>query len=288
MPSRRRSPRRLSARCASISPASAAGSIGRRLPPRSPGGKSSSGKVDGRFEMRQHAQQPGRPAAIDRAEAAVELAQGLSALRLGLGGDEIGDGLGLREVEPAVEKGAAGDLLGSASRNPIRPNTAITARRGRRRGSPWTWNSGDILAGGAVRRWKPQRQAVVDVLAGLGVREPRMPRLARPRQASGKRTQRLPGPRPAQPDDRDRRSPRRGGRGEDRVGLGARRRCPVQCFGGSCSGCSISRSTRPPFLRWVSRISSMSDCDLERVPDAFGVDHHVRPELAAIDGSRRR
>ncbi len=70
------------------------------------------GKIDGRFEMRQKAQQPVAPAAIERAEMTVELAQRLAALRLGFGGGEIGHRLGLGEVELAVEKGAAGEFAG--------------------------------------------------------------------------------------------------------------------------------------------------------------------------------
>ena len=76
------------------------------------------GKIDRRFEMRQEAQQPLAPAAIQRPERAVELAQRLAALRLGLGGGEIGDGLGLGQVELAVQKGAAGEFAGLGEAQP--------------------------------------------------------------------------------------------------------------------------------------------------------------------------
>src|SRR5207302_1038211 len=149
------------------------------------------GKIDRRFEMRQEPQQPVAPAAVERAEMTVELAQGLAALRLGLGGGEIGHRLRLRQVELAVVKGAAGEF------------------------------------------------------AGLGEAQPE----------AGERRQCRAGVRPGQADDGDRGAPRRRRRGIYRVGGGLVRR---QCFGGSWSGVSISRSTRPPFLTWTSRISSMS------------------------------
>ena len=69
--------------------------------------------------MRQQAQQPLAPAAIKRAEIAVELVQCLAALRLGLGGDEIGHCLGLGQVELAVEKGAAGEFAGVGQAQPL-------------------------------------------------------------------------------------------------------------------------------------------------------------------------
>jgi len=50
---------------------------------------------------------------------AVELAQGLAALSLGLGGGEVGDRLGLGQVELAVEEGAAGELAGLGETQPL-------------------------------------------------------------------------------------------------------------------------------------------------------------------------
>src|SRR6059058_1186659 len=52
-------------------------------------------EIDRRFEMRHKPQEPLAPAAIDPAEMAVELAQGLAALRFRFGRREIGDRLGL-------------------------------------------------------------------------------------------------------------------------------------------------------------------------------------------------
>src|SRR5947207_3409569 len=67
-------------------------------------------EIDRRFEMRHKPQEPLAPAAIDPAEMAVELAQGLAALRLRFGRREIGDRLGLGQVELVVQKGAAGEF----------------------------------------------------------------------------------------------------------------------------------------------------------------------------------
>ena len=60
------------------------------------------GEIDSGFEMGEDMGQAMRPVAIKAAERAVELVQCLAALRLGLGRGEIGDRLGLHEVELAV------------------------------------------------------------------------------------------------------------------------------------------------------------------------------------------
>ena len=131
MPSRNRSPRRLSARCDVDLCRKRAGlasnlslDLGRQV---------LVGKIDRRLEMRQQSQQTRAPAAVERAKIAVELAQRLAPLRLGLGRDEIGDRLGLRQVELAVEKGAAGEFagLGEAQPHPTRAPPISAARTAR-------------------------------------------------------------------------------------------------------------------------------------------------------------
>ena len=67
-------------------------------------------EVERRLEQRQALDQPLAPALDEAAEPPLELAQGLAALRLGLGVDEVGQALDGREVHPAVEEGAAGEL----------------------------------------------------------------------------------------------------------------------------------------------------------------------------------
>ena len=110
MPSRSRSPRWPSARWR----VDLAGSVAVSSATRASisGGRSSSGKSIAASRCASRREQPLGPAAVKAAQIAVELAQGLAALRFGLGGGEIGHRLGLGQVELAVEKGAAGEFAG--------------------------------------------------------------------------------------------------------------------------------------------------------------------------------
>src|SRR5579872_6168159 len=76
------------------------------------------GKIDRRLEMRQYPKQTRRPAMVYRPELAIELAQRLAALGVGLGRGEVGDRLGLHQVELAVEKGATGKFAGFGEAQP--------------------------------------------------------------------------------------------------------------------------------------------------------------------------
>ena len=110
-------------------------------------------EIDRRFEMRHKPQEPLAPAAIDPAEMAVELAQGLAALRLRFGRREIGDRLGLGQVELVVQKGAAGELAGLGE--PQSPPRQCRHDRRQNGAAAMHMKFGDILAGDAVRRRKP-------------------------------------------------------------------------------------------------------------------------------------
>src|SRR5262245_782476 len=68
------------------------------------------GEIDGSLEMSEYVRQPIAPTTIQTPEFAVELAQRLTALRLGLGRSEVGDRFGLQKIELAVEESAAGEL----------------------------------------------------------------------------------------------------------------------------------------------------------------------------------
>src|SRR5207302_3793951 len=103
----------------------------------------------------------------------------------------------------------------------------------------------------------------------LGIAKSHMARDPRRRQFPGERRQGRARLGPGQADDRDRGAPGGGRRGVDRVGERRRR----QCFGGSWSGISIKRSTRPPFLTWVSRISSMSTSRTDRKSTRLNSSH---------------
>ncbi len=128
------------------------------------------GKIDRGFEMGESMGQPARPIAIEIAEFAVELAQCLTALRIGLGHREVGDRLGLGEVELAVQKGAAGELAGLGEPQPEpaqRPHY-----RGEHGAAAVQMELGDILAGGARRGREPQDESVVERLPGRRVDDP--------------------------------------------------------------------------------------------------------------------
>ena len=93
---------------------------------------------------------------------------------------------------------------GSASRSPSRAQRRHD--RGEHGAAAVQVKFGDILAGGAARRRKPQRQPVVERLAGVRVAHPDVPRHARRRQRAGERLS--AGPlRAGNADDRDRGAP---------------------------------------------------------------------------------
>ena len=189
------------------------------------------GKIDRRLEMRQKAQQARTPAAVERAKPPIELPQRLPPLRLGLGRDQIGDRFGLSQIQLAVEKSTTGELARlrkAQSHPPVRRDQCREHSA-----AAMYLKFSDIFACRAVWRWKPQRDAVVDILSAFRVTQPHVPGPAGRQQAPGERGKHFAGARPAYTDDGDRRLTRRGRRGKDRVGDGGRRRRQLQCFGGS-------------------------------------------------------
>ena len=173
--------------------------------------------------MRQQSQQPRAPAAIERAELAIELAQGLAALRLGLGRDQIGDRFGLGQIELAVQKGAAGEFAGLGEAQPH----ARQRRDHRRddRAAAMDVKFGDILAGNAARRRETTARARHRCRSPLsGSRS----RTWRARRGGGRLPASAASASPARgPVTRTiaiAALPRRGRRGEDRVGESGRRR----------------------------------------------------------------
>src|SRR6516165_9387975 len=68
------------------------------------------GEVDDGFEMGEEMGQAPTPVTVEGSQFAVELAQSLPPLGLGLGSDEVGDRFRLRQIQLAVEKSAAGEL----------------------------------------------------------------------------------------------------------------------------------------------------------------------------------
>ena len=70
------------------------------------------GEVDIDFDARQDIDQVGTPGFVVLFQASAELGQGLLALGIGFGVDQVGDGFGLGQVELAVFEGAAGKFTG--------------------------------------------------------------------------------------------------------------------------------------------------------------------------------
>ena len=111
------------------------------------------GKIDRRFEMGENSGQAIAPAVIEAAEFAVELAQRLATLRLRLGRGKIGDGLGLQQIELAVDKGAAGEFAGLGE---SQPEAAQRLRHSGEHGATAVhMKLGNILSRRAPRRREP-------------------------------------------------------------------------------------------------------------------------------------
>jgi len=111
------------------------------------------GKIDGRFEMRENARQAVAPALVEAAELAVELAERLAALHLGLGCREIGNGFSLQQIELAVEKGAAGKLAGLGEpQSKLAQHLHDSSKHG---ATAVHMKLCDIFPGDAARRRKP-------------------------------------------------------------------------------------------------------------------------------------
>ena len=153
------------------------------------------------------------------------LPERLPALRLGLGRHQVGEPLDRGEIHAAVLERAAGELagLGVAEAFELRERRQ---RRGDHRAAAVDLQLGDVLAGLALRRREPERQAFVDDLAGGRIAHPRQRRPPRLRHAADHALERDTRPRARDADHRDRRRRPAGGEGEDGVALGGHRRSP--------------------------------------------------------------
>ncbi len=135
-------------------------------------------KIDQRLLKRQDAAQAIRPVVILRAQGAFQLAQGLAALRLGFRRDKVVHGLGLDQIHPAVQEGAAGELARFGGAQP---------GRHQRPGHPVDHRSAAVqmqfcavLAGVGAGARKPQDQGMIQRNAGPVV-QPTQPGMARRR-----------------------------------------------------------------------------------------------------------
>ena len=174
------------------------------------------GKIDRRLEMGQRAQAQRAPVLVEAMQRAIHLLQRQLALLVGFGADQVGDGLGLGEVELAVLEGAARELagLGQAAEAQL----ADRLQRAADHGAPaMQVQLGHGLAGLGVGRLEPHDQAAVDRLAAQRIEhgaQRQAPRLGQGRIARrvaalegaplGQEDQRIGRARSAQANDRDR------------------------------------------------------------------------------------
>ena len=196
--------------------------------------------------MGERRNEPFAPAVELPRKPAAERIERLAPLAVRLGVDQLGQALDRRQVHAPGIEGAPGELAGLC-----RAQAALAHQRRLHRvhhdRRAVQVQFGRILAGEARRARKPDRKPPVQQLAAFRVADGAQHRPARLRQRARKRRQRLPRGRPRQAQHRDAGAAGRRRLGEDRVG-------PVR----QASGSSMSRDTRPPPFRWVSRISSIS------------------------------
>ncbi len=214
-PSRNRSPRSAPASAAAISSASGrAIAIARAI--RFCRHVALVGEVDGGLDLRQRFDGLGPPGLGAVAEQAAHLLERLPALRLGLGADQVGERLDLGEVELAVLEGAAGELARLRQPQPLDP-AERRQHRGDDRVAAVELKLHHVLAGLAAGAGKPERQRLVDRLAGQRIAHIRERRLARLRHPPNERLERGTAAWARHADHGDRRRRPAGGEGEDGV-----------------------------------------------------------------------
>ena len=173
-------------------------------------------KIDCRLEVCEDAGQPIAPATINVTQFAAELTQCLAALSLGLGRGQVGDCLGLQQIELAVEEGAAGEFAGLGE--PQSKARQHLHDRSEHRTAAVQMEFRHILAGRAPRPWKPQDQPLIERVSALRIDKAPPLRDSRWRQAACKQRHRPAGIRSGETQHRDGSAARRGGRRENRLG----------------------------------------------------------------------
>ena len=173
------------------------------------------GKVDGGLEVGERPQTLGTPVLVEPVQGPVHLLQCLPSLRRRLGRHQIGDALGLGEIELSVLERAARELarLGHATESEMgeriqrRPHDGAAAME---------MQLGHRLSGLGVRRGEPGDQRLVEDLAGRRIAKGAQDHPPGFRQGPARELlHRLACPRAAQPDDRER--ARMGPRGRGRA-----------------------------------------------------------------------
>ena len=249
MPSRSRSPRRLSLRWARDL-------IGQRLQLRANHDGDAFGQVlvrevDVGFKVGQSPRQAVTPAVIEPAKLAFHLAQRLPPLSRRVGIHQIGDGLGGGKVELAVLETPPAELARFGDPQTGQARQSVD-HSGDDRPSAMDMKLRHVLAGKAVGAGEPQHQTLIEEFPGIRNGQPDERGHAGSGQgAAGQRRESRPGERSRNPDDRHTATARRRGRREDGGNHGLVCQAGETERGSVWSGSSISRSTRPPPTTWV-------------------------------------
>ena len=114
--------------------------------------------------MGQGAQDRGAPALVQRSQPTLHLGQGLSALGLGLGGDQIGQALDLGQIQFAVVERAAGEFAGLRRPEPVETGQG-RRHRPDRRDAAVNMQLGHVLAAVTGRSRKQKSHCMVDCLS---------------------------------------------------------------------------------------------------------------------------
>ena len=177
------------------------------------------GEVQGGFDQHPQLDQAVAQPADLAAERTGQRPTGAARGGFGAGVDQVGDGLGLRQVQLAVEEGAARELTRLGQPHPQRGIGLQAARQQQlqHHRAAVGLQFQHMLAGVGMRRREEQRQAVVDRLA-LGATEGQVGRLSRlERAATDRRHQRGQVLWRGHPHDADGPASGRGGDGGDGI-----------------------------------------------------------------------
>jgi len=140
------------------------------------------GKVERRFDPDAQAGQPLDDVVHPAGKLALERTSRRAGRGLAAGGNQVGDGLGLGQVQPAFQEGALGEL--ARPRRPRAQGQAAAQQARQQHGAAVSLQLKHVLAGVGPGPREEQQQAVVDHLA-VGLAEAkvvRMPRFRRPAQ----------------------------------------------------------------------------------------------------------
>ena len=179
------------------------------------------GEIDAGLDQRHGADEPPAPGLHLPAEMAEGVGEGEPALSLGLGGDEIGEALGLGEVHAPIDEGPPAELA-ALGRADAGQREECAEHGANHRPSPMDLQLRHVFPGGAAGGGKPQRQPLVEHVAACGMTQPRQRRPAWFGQAPDQRNERGARLRAREPDHRDGgRNVARGHGGDGVAGTGA-------------------------------------------------------------------